>query len=167
MPFPRHSIDTAPTECQPALTAIHEKFGGIPEAAARQATSPRLLNGFLQANQSFEESTLSPSAREALVMTVAVRNGCETCIAIHSRALTQLGMPELIEPLRQNTRLPDPALDAIRVFAHQLIDSSGKVSDEQLQAFTDAGYTPEQALEVVFGIGVYTMSTFANRLVRA
>ena len=29
------------------------------------------------------------------------------------------------------------------------------------------GYTAENALEVVLGIGTYTMSTLANRLVRA
>jgi len=146
---------------------IEEKFGVVPDAAALQATSPRLLNGFLQASQSFDESTLPPAAREVVVMTVAVRNGCDTCVDIHSRALKRLGHADLIEPLRRNSPLPDPALNAVRVFAHQLIDDSGRLSDEQLRAFTDAGYTLEQALEVVFGIGVYTMSTFANRLVRA
>lgn len=30
--------------------------------------------------------------------------------------------------------------------------------------FREAGYTHEQALEVVYGIGVYTMTTLANRL---
>jgi hypothetical protein len=36
-----------------------------------------------------------------------------------------------------------------------------------LRAFLGHGYTARNALEVVLGIGAYTMSTFANRLTRA
>ncbi len=36
---------------------------------------------------------------------------------------------------------------------------------DELTAFLAAGYTHRNALEVVLGIGTYTMSTFANRLV--
>ena len=38
---------------------------------------------------------------------------------------------------------------------------------EALAAFLAGGYTPRSALEVVLGIGAYTMSTLANRLTRA
>jgi len=41
------------------------------------------------------------------------------------------------------------------------------VPDADLATFTAAGFTTRQALEVVLGIGAYTLSTFANRLTRA
>jgi len=41
------------------------------------------------------------------------------------------------------------------------------VSDAELDAFLAHGYTRQNALEVVLGIGTYTVSTFANRLTRA
>ncbi|MDF1488679.1 carboxymuconolactone decarboxylase family protein [Tessaracoccus caeni] len=167
MPFPRHTIDTAPAESQPALAAIQRKFGAIPPAAAAQATSPRLLNGFLEANKSFEESSLPEVAREVVTLCVAARNECHTCIAIHSRVLTRLGHPDFARRILENSPLPGPQLESVRVFTIQLLDHTGAVTDEELRAFLDAGHTLEQALEVVFGIGVYTMSTFANRLVRA
>lgn len=47
------------------------------------------------------------------------------------------------------------------------MDSAGGVSDEQLAAFADAGFTSRQALDVVLGVGAYTLSTYANRLTRA
>ena len=167
MPFPRHTIDTAPAESQPALAAIQRKFGAIPPAAAAQATSPRLLNGFLEANKSFEESSLPEVTREVVTLCVAARNGCDTCINIHSRALKRLGHADLAGRILENSPLPDPHLESVRIFTSQLLDRAGAVTDEELRAFIDAGHTQEQALEVVFGIGVYTMSTFANRLVRA
>jgi len=39
--------------------------------------------------------------------------------------------------------------------------------DDALRAFLASGYTRQNALEVVLGIGTYTMSTLANRLTGA
>jgi hypothetical protein len=52
-------------------------------------------------------------------------------------------------------------------FVLDVIATAGAVSPEALDAFLGHGYTAENALEVVLGIGTYTMSTLANRLVRA
>ncbi|MFF2568445.1 hypothetical protein [Streptomyces sp. NPDC058084] len=41
------------------------------------------------------------------------------------------------------------------------------MADAELDAFLAHGYTRGNALEVVLGIGTYTISTFANRLTRA
>ena len=41
------------------------------------------------------------------------------------------------------------------------------VGDDALRALLAAGYTRQNALEVVLGIGTYTMSTLANRLTGA
>jgi alkylhydroperoxidase family enzyme len=45
--------------------------------------------------------------------------------------------------------------------------TTGEVPEEEIKEFLAAGFTTRNALEVVLGIGTYTMSTFANRLVRA
>jgi alkylhydroperoxidase family enzyme len=47
------------------------------------------------------------------------------------------------------------------------MDTAGDVDDLAMESFLAAGYTPRQALDVVLGIGAYTISTFANRLTRA
>jgi hypothetical protein len=47
------------------------------------------------------------------------------------------------------------------------IDAARGVSPESLEAFLGHGYTARNALDVVLGIGTYTMSTLANRLTRA
>jgi ribosomal-protein-alanine N-acetyltransferase len=90
---------------------------------------------------------------------------------MHTARLTALGAdPGLIEALRDPDRaepLPDERLDAVRVFALRVLDTAGDVGDQALQDFLAAGYTTQNALEVVLGIGTYTMSTLANRLTGA
>ncbi len=48
-----------------------------------------------------------------------------------------------------------------------MLAHSGDVPAKDLDAFEAAGWSARAALEVVLGIGTYTLSTFANRLTGA
>ena len=116
----------------------------------------------------FESGTLDPVAREVVVMTIATRNGCHICVAMHTARLTALGAdPELIAALRDAGPLPDARHDAMRAFTLRVLDTAGDTGDQDLRDFLTHGYTRQNALEVVLGIGTYTMSTLANRLTGA
>ncbi|MFK4110011.1 carboxymuconolactone decarboxylase family protein [Streptomyces sp. NPDC002176] len=118
--------------------------------------SPQNLDGFLTLSAMFESTTLDPHSRETVILTVATRNQCHLCVDMHQARLTTLGPAE--NPER---------LDAVHRFTLQILASSGAVSEEELAAFQAHGYTRRNALEVVLGIGAYTLSTLSNRLVGA
>ncbi|HEY3472877.1 MAG TPA: carboxymuconolactone decarboxylase family protein [Amycolatopsis sp.] len=166
--FPDHTPESAPPAARPTMAATAKKFGHVPAAVARMATSPELLNGFLKLNSIFEATTLTALERETLVMTVAARNGCHICVAMHTASLHGLSAaPELVAALRAQAALPSPRLEALRTFVLTVMDTTGEVPPEALAAFTAAGFTARNALEVVLGIGTYTLSTYANRLIEA
>ncbi|TDV55234.1 carboxymuconolactone decarboxylase family protein [Actinophytocola oryzae] len=163
-----HTTETAPEAARRTLVATEKRFGYLPAAVARLAEAPLLLDGFLKLTAMFEATSLDPLARETVVMTMATRNGCHLCVAMHTAKLRGLDAdPALVAALREDKPLPDERLQALRDFTHAVIDTAGDVLDTALEAFEAAGFTRRQALEVVLGIGTYTMSTFANRLTRA
>jgi AhpD family alkylhydroperoxidase len=132
------------------------------------AESPETLDGFLRLTGIFDSCTLDPLARETVIMTVAVRNGCHLCVAMHSARLAALGAdPALTQALRSAGPLPDARLEAVRVFALRVLDTAGDVGDPALTEFLSRGFTTRNALEIVLGIGTYTLSTLANRLTGA
>ena len=166
--FTEHSIESAPPAARRFMTATRDHLGYLPAGMARMAASPQLVDGFLRLTAIFENTTLEPVAREVVVMTMATRNRCHICLAMHTARLTALGAdPGLIEALRNSESLPDERLDAVRVFALRVLDTAGDVGDRAMRDFLAAGYTTQNALEVVLGIGTYTMSTLANRLTGA
>ena len=166
--FTEYTIGSAPPAARRFLTASQAHLGYLPAALARMAASPQLTDSFLKLTAIFDSTTLDPLAREVLVMTVATRNRCHICVAMHTAALTALGAsPELIAVLRGSGPIPDERLDAIRVFTLRVMDTAGDVGDVSLHDFLARGYTAQNALEVVLGIGTYTMSTLANRLTGA
>lgn len=140
----------------------------LPGAVALMAESPELLKGFLTANAAFESTDLDPVEREVVVLTVATRNECHLCVAMHSAALSRHGVAhELTAALRDEDELPDARLEALRRFTLAVLDHRGAVPDDELDAFLAAGWLPRHALDVVLGVGTYTISTFANRLTDA
>ena len=167
--FTAHTIESAPRASAPLLRRTAEHLGYLPGAMALMAESPDLLKGFLTASGQFEQTTLDPVAREVLVLTVAVRNGCHLCVAMHSARLAELGAGAvLMAALRDGgVALPEPGLEALRRFVLAVLDTAGRVSETELAAFLAHGYTRQNALEVTLGIGAYTMSTLANRLTGA
>ena len=57
--------------------------------------------------------------------------------------------------------------DAVRTFTARVLDTAGDVGDRALEEFLGHGFTRRNALEVILGIGAYTLSTLANRLTGA
>jgi AhpD family alkylhydroperoxidase len=168
MTFADLTLESAPADARRSLQAIRDHWGYLPSGAARMALSPETLNGFLQINRIFEATTLDEVAREVVVMTVATRNGCHVCVAIHTQRLRALDAhPGVVGALREQRPLDDPRLEAVRRFTLDALETSGAVTPEMMSAFLDQGYTQRNALEVVLGIGAYTLSTLANRMTGA
>ncbi|MFJ5891981.1 carboxymuconolactone decarboxylase family protein [Streptomyces californicus] len=170
MPFPDLTPETAPPGSRRAMEAVTERLGYRPAAIARLAASPHALDGFLKISAIFESCSLDPLSREVLIMTVATRNDCHVCVAMHTAKLTSLDAdPVLIAALRSpgSPALPDERLDAVRRFTLEVIASAGAVDDAALRDFLAYGYSERNALDVVLGIGAYTLSTLANRLTGA
>ncbi len=166
--FTECTTESAPPQSRRFLAATQQQLGYLPAAMARWAASPQLLEGFGKMTALFDAASLDPLARETVIMTVATRNGCEICVAMHTARLTALEAPaEVIAALRDGGLVPDPRLEAIRVFTRQVLATAGAVGDDAMEAFLASGFTSANALEVVLGIGAYTMSTLANRMTGA
>jgi AhpD family alkylhydroperoxidase len=166
--FTEHTIESAPAGSRRVMAATQKQLGYLPAATARWAASPQLVEGFARMTGLFDACTLEPVAREVVIMTMATRNGCEICVAMHTARLGALGAAaDLVAALRSGEPLRDPRLEAVRVFTLRVLDTAGAVGDDALREFLGSGFTSQNALEVVVGIGTYTMSTLANRLTRA
>ena len=167
-PFPEHTLESAPPASRRIMAAMARQRGRVPAGVGRLASSPQLLDGFLKASGLFESSSLDPVAREVVILTIAARNGCHICVAMHTAKLAAYGAgAALVAALRDQRPLPDERLAAVQEFTLDVVAAAGAVSEESLRAFLGHGYTAQNALEVVLGIGAYTMSTLANRMTRA
>ena len=104
-------------------------------------------------------SALTPAEREIVGITVSRENGSAYSMAAHSTFAERAGLaPEEIAALRDGGTLADARHEALHAFTVELLHSHGQVAADDLLA---AGYTAEQALEVVTQVAYTTMANFA------
>lgn len=164
-PFPLHDEATAPPEAKPHLAETARAFGMIPNLERVMAAAPALLGGYNRLEALFGETSLSPVEREVVLQTANFENECNYCVPWHTKLARAAGMaPADVEALRQGRALADPRLEALRLLTQALIRTRGKVAKADLDAFFAAGWSGRQALEVVLGIAVKTMSNYTNSI---
>jgi alkylhydroperoxidase family enzyme len=71
---------------------------------------------------------------------------------------------ELNTALRNETPLPSTKLEALRTFTVQMVRERGNISEAQMQAFFDAGYSHRAVLDVILGLAQKTMSNYINHV---
>ncbi|MDB4956814.1 MAG: hypothetical protein JWO36_4383 [Myxococcales bacterium] len=168
MTFTSLTAETAADAAKPILVASERRFGFLPSPIARAAHSPVMLQHLLAGFAAFDKTSLAHAEREIVAMTVAFEVGCHYCMAMHSALGTgDPSVAPLVSALRDGTSLNDPRLEALRIFAREIVRTRGHASPEIRAAFAAAGYDEQAALDVVLGVGVYLLSTFANILTDA
>ena len=161
--FTTHTIETAPEASRPFLEGAQAKMGMVPNIFANMAESPAMLEGYLSLAGIFGQTNLSEDERQIITMTNNRLNGCTYCMAAHTAISKGAGVDEgVLDSLRNNTPLADAKLEALRQFSIQMNESRGRVSQAQMQAMLDAGYTNETILEVVLGTALKVMSNYTN-----
>lgn len=163
--FPLHDEESAPDAAREALAATRKNFGMIPNLERVMASAPALLGAYSAAWDLFDTASLTPVERQVVYQTANFENECDYCVPWHTLLSEQAKMsPEDVAALREGRALSDPKLEALHVFARQLVHTRGKVSEADLEAFLEAGYEPQQALEVILGLAIKTMSNFTNSI---
>ncbi len=158
--FTYHTLDTAPEASRRLLPE-----GFIPNLHAVMAEAPQLLAGYKTLGELFAGSSLTPLQQQVVIMTANYENDCAYCVPWHSYLMASEKMPrDVIDGLRNGTPLPDAKLEALRVFARELIEHRGHTGDDRLQAFLDAGYTKQHALEVILGLALKLLSNYTNAI---
>lgn len=161
--FPLHTFDSAPEQSKPSLRKIKASVGMIPNLAAAIAESPRLIEGFATLRAIFHTGSFSPVERELITLVNAVENGCNYCRAIHSTFALKVGLsPEVVRQLRAGESPADPRLKALSDFARKVVRDRGQLAESDFASFFSAGYSREQALEVLLALAVSTIANYAG-----
>ncbi len=164
--FRSHTLESAPPEARPLLEeAVHE-VGFLPNLDAQLAEVPTVLQAYSWLGDQFDKTSLSAIERQVVLLAVSVENGDEFGVAAHTHiARDCVGMDDrCIAELRQGQPLSDPRLDALVTFTREIVRSRGFAHDMPLAAFLGAGFTLKQALEVLLGVTLITMSAYASHL---
>lgn len=165
--FPIHAVESAPEGARETLSTMQESFGMLPNIAGVMAESPALLNAYFAGQQALAKgSSLTPAESNLVQLAIAVENQCQYCTAAHTMVgANAYGSAKAdLDAVRSGRPLENKKLEALRRFSKTVYAQHGRISDADMQAFLDAGYTHAQALDVVACIALKVMTNFANQI---
>ncbi|WP_019590738.1 carboxymuconolactone decarboxylase family protein [Thioalkalivibrio sp. ALE20] len=162
--FPLHDRASAPAAAA-SFDRAEAAFGMVPNLIRKMATAPALAAAYLDLNELLQQTSLSGEEQAVLLLTVSRFHACDYCMAAHSMTGRMAGVADsVVDALREDRPLEDPALEALRGFARAMLEHRGWVDEKDKQAFLEAGHTPQKMLEVILAIGLKTLSNYTNHL---
>jgi uncharacterized peroxidase-related enzyme len=165
MNFPLHTVTTAPEESRELLAGAQKAFGFVPNLLATMAGAPSLLAAYLTLTRIFDESSLSPTERQLVLLTVSYQNECAYCMAAHTAIAGMQHVPApIVDAVRTGRSIVEPRLEALRQLTLAIVQSRGWPPARTVDTFIAAGYSSQQVLEVVLGVGIKTMSNYTNHI---
>ena len=144
--------------------AIKSKFGMVPNLFKGLANSSIALGAFLKLDEMISKSSFTPVEQDIVKLVASQYNGCNYWLAAHTGSLSGQGLTsENIIEFRKG-KAKDAKYAALINFTFKVLDTKGHISDGEIQAFKDAGYSDAHAAEVTVIIAQKTLSNLFNHI---
>jgi uncharacterized peroxidase-related enzyme len=156
--------EQVPAESKPTLDAFTKNIGFTPNMLATFALSPIAFNSWASLRASLNNA-LDLKTRDSIGLAVSEVNGCNYCLAVHGHGAKRAKMSDEEIILARKGHADDPKRDAAVQFARKVIETRGKVSDVDVKAVRDAGYTDANVIEIIALVAVFSLTNLLNNVV--
>jgi uncharacterized peroxidase-related enzyme len=156
--------EQVPADSKPTLDMFTKNIGFTPNMMAIFAQSPIAFNAWATLLGSLSKA-LDVKTRDGIGLAVSEANGCNYCLGVHSftaEHMAKLPADEVILARKGHAR--DPKRNAAIQFARKVLETRGQVSDADLKAVRDAGYTDANVMEIVALVAMYSLTNFFNNV---
>ncbi len=129
------------------------------------ANSLPVLRIFRAIQTELPKTSLSRKDREVIDLQMAVLNGCHYCIPAHITLAREGGLDEAdIKAIVERREVAAPRARVVQRLVHRLVETKGKLTDDEFAAFQAEGVAPKQMIEVIAEIAHCTLTNYTNRL---
>ncbi len=164
--FPVPTLDELPDDIRQMLEEVQAKAGFIPNVFLATAARPDEFRAFFALHDALMDSNegLSKAEREMIVVATSARNNCLYCVMAHGAILrVRAKNPLIADQLAANPFKADLSERERNIvdFALRMVDDSDSVTDDDIQAMRDRGFSDDE----IYDIGAITaFFAMSNRL---
>lgn len=146
------------------LDTVQQAFGMIPNTARGMANSPAVLDSFLAFSTAMGGAGIGTKLHNQLKVTTSETNSCSYCTSILSAVAPSVGLTadDILAGRTGNSQ--GRRTKAALAFASDVLESRGKVSNEQLTAVRDAGFGDSEIVEIVASVVLGCFTNFLNNV---
>lgn len=146
------------------LYGVQAKLGLTPNMMRVMASSPAVLEAYLNFSGALAGGSLGPQVREQIALAVGEANLCSYCLSAHAALGGMAGLkPDAIAQAR-NASASDAKADAILKLARSIVVKRGEITDEEFQGARKAGLADGEIAEVVANVAVNIFTNYFNNI---
>jgi uncharacterized peroxidase-related enzyme len=156
--------DEAPEASRPILDAFNKQLGFTPNLFSIMSLSPNAIAGWAGLQGSLAK-TLDQKTRDGIALAVSQVNACHYCLSAHTHVATNFAKMDAEEiSLNRQGRSSDVKRDAAVRFAKNLVELRGRVSEADLNAVRQAGFTDANVVEIIALSAQFLLTNFVNNV---
>lgn len=158
------SPEVASGKTKDLFTAIEGKLGMVPNMMRTMGNSSAVLEGYLNLSSALGASSIGVKTGNLIAMTVAELNACNYCLSAHSfigEKLVGIDAQTLSEA--REVKSTNAKTQAALNFAKEVVLKKGGVSNADVQAVKNAGYTEGEVAEIVAHVALNIFTNYLNK----
>lgn len=145
------------------LEDLESKIGFVPNIYATYAYSEKALGRYLAFSNA--KTSLSNKEKEVVNLVVSQVNGCTYCQAAHTQMGKMNGYSDdQILEIRSGKATFDAKTDALVRLTKAIIKDRGRIEDQLISDFFDAGYNKENLVDVIVAVGDKTTTNLLHNV---
>jgi uncharacterized peroxidase-related enzyme len=158
--------EETPEASQPVLDKVEKMLGFVPNLQRLMSISPAALSGWAGLMGQLS-TTLDVKTRDGIALAVSEADGCDYCLAAHSYIAHNLAKIDANEiAINREGKSSDPKRQAAIMFAKRLIETAGKVSDQEFESVRKAGWSDANIIEMIALTAQFLLTNFVNNAVQ-
>jgi len=146
------------------LDTVQQAFGMVPNVAKVMANSPAVLESFLAFSTAMSGANIGGKLHNQLKLATSETNSCDYCTSILSAVAPTAGLSAADILAGRTGKTTDDRTRAALAFAHDVLESRGKVSNQQLAAVRGAGFGDAEIVEIVASVVLGCFTNFLNNV---
>lgn len=158
------TIADANDKAKPILEGLKSAMGKEVQIFGAMANSPALLQGFLNLKKELDGGKIAAKMAEQIASAVAGANKCHYCASAHEFISKSLGVDAGEVSANRAGFSSDPKTQAAITFALLVVEKKGHLSDQELQAARDAGFSDEELTEIIGLVGLNIITNYFNEV---
>jgi uncharacterized peroxidase-related enzyme len=155
--------ETTTGKTKELFNVVQSKLAMVPNMMRTMGNSYAVLNGYLSFTDALAESKIGNRLGELIALAVAEVNQCEYCLSAHALLGGKLlGIDEETIIASRTAETSDTKVNAALVFAQTLVSKKGLVSDSDVAAVRDAGFSEAEIAEIIAHTALNIFTNYFN-----
>lgn len=148
---------------QEIFDSLKKSLEFVPNIYATYAYSEHALGRYMAFAGG--ETSLNNKEKEVVNLVVSQVNDCKYCQAAHTAIGKMNGFSdEQLNETRKGSASFDPKLNALAQLVKHLTENRGKINDDTLKNFFEAGYNKGNLVDVIIAIGEKTTTNLLHNV---